>query len=150
MCANADVVVSEPRLPRIAVFSRCDGGLRRRFGSYGHDDGQFRFPGGLCFMSDDRHVVVADADKHRLSVFSIDGEFIRHVGVGVLNYPMGVAASAFDELVVADRRNRRLRVFSSTGDLLATVGDLCFTWVAVHGSTVFVTRSFSTNVSVFN
>jgi hypothetical protein len=77
-------------------------------------------------MSDDRHVVVADADKHpgRLSVFSIDGEFIRHVGVGVLNYPMGVAASAFDELVVADRRNRRLRVFSSTGDLLASVGVL--------------------------
>jgi hypothetical protein len=70
-------------------------------------------------------------------VFSIDGEFIRHIGVGVLDNPDDIAASAFDELVVADTSNGRIRVFSSTGDLLASVGDGCFTAVAVHGSTVF-------------
>jgi hypothetical protein len=74
-------------------------------------------------MSGHRHVAVADLDNHRVSVFSVDGEFIRHVGVGVLSHPMGVAVSAFDELVVADSSNGCLRVFSSTGDLLATVGD---------------------------
>jgi hypothetical protein len=136
VCANTDVVVvSEPH--RISVFSRDDGTLRRRFGCRGSGDGEVDHPLGLCFMSGDRHVAVADSANHRVSVFSVEGEFIRHVGVGVLSYPMGVAASAFDELVVADIGNRCLRLFSSTGDLLATVGDGCFTCVAVHGSTVF-------------
>jgi hypothetical protein len=82
-----------------------------------------------------------------VSVFSVDGEFIRHVGVGVLSHPEGVAASAFDELVVADYGNRRLCVFSSTGDLLATVGDGGFTGVAVHGSTVFAVDAEAHTVS---
>jgi hypothetical protein len=83
-------------------------------------------------------------------VCSVDGEFIRHVGVGVLSGPQGVAASAFDELVVADYGNRRLRVFSSTGDLLATVGaGRGFTGVVVHGSTVFAADGHESVVSAF-
>jgi hypothetical protein len=85
-----------------------------------------------------------------VSVFSVEGEFIRHVGVGVLGGPMGVVASAFDELVVADTGNWCLRVFSSAGDLLATVGDGSFITVAVHGNTVFATQGYSTTVSVLN
>jgi hypothetical protein len=84
-----------------------------------------------------------------VSVFSIDGEFIRHVGVGILKNPQGVACSAFDELVVADTRNRRLRVFSATGDLLASVGEGRFTGVVVHGSTVFAADADKGTVSVF-
>ncbi len=153
VCASADVVVvvvSDIAEHHVSVFDRGDGALLRRFAPDGGADGQLTYPRGVCLMSDDRHVAVADFGNSRVSVFSVDGEFIRHVGVGILSRPMGVAVSAFDELVVADYGSRCLRVFSSTGDLLATVGDLCFTWVAVHGSTVFVTRSFSTNVSVFN
>jgi DNA-binding beta-propeller fold protein YncE len=100
-------------------------------------------------MSDDRQVAVADSGNDRVSVFSVEGEFIRHVGVGVLSYPMGVAVSAFDELVVADIDKRCLRVFSSTGDLLATVGDGDFTGVALHGSSVFALDPDLTTVSVF-
>jgi hypothetical protein len=63
---------------------------------------------------------------------------------------MGVAASAFDELVVADYGTRRLRVFSSTGDLLATVGVGCgFTGVVVHGSTVLAADGHESVVSAF-
>jgi hypothetical protein len=65
---------------------------------------------------------------------------------------MGVAASAFDELVVADYGTRRLRVFSSTGDLLATVGVGCgFTLagVVVHGSTVLAADGHESVVSAF-
>jgi hypothetical protein len=129
VCANADiVVVSEYWAHRIAVFNRGDGALLRRFGCSGIGDGQLLHPSGLCFMSGDRHVAVTDAHNHRVSVFSVDGEFIRHVGVGVLRDPQGVAASAFDELVVADYGRRRIRVFSSAGDLLATVGEGSFAW----------------------
>ncbi len=153
VCANADIVVvaSLAGEHRIAVFSRSDGALLRRFASYGMARDQLKTPIQLCFMAGDRrHVAVADAGSDRVSVFSVDGEFIRHVGVGVLSDPHGVAVSAFDELVVADTGNRCLRVFSGTGDLLATVGDGHFTGVAVHGGTVFAVNSSSaTEVVVF-
>jgi hypothetical protein len=84
-----------------------------------------------------------------VSVFSIDGELIRHVGVGVLRRPRGIAASAFDELVVADFGNSCLRMFSATGDLLATVGATGFTGVAVHGGAVFAADDSASTVSVF-
>jgi DNA-binding beta-propeller fold protein YncE len=153
VCANADiVVVPDKPANRIIVVNRRDGTLLRRFGRKGGGDGQLRYPLGVCFMSGDRLIAVAELSNHRVSVFSIDGEFIRHVGVGILWNPEGVAASAFDELVVADTRNRRLRVFSSTGDLLASVGaGRGFTGVAVHGSTVFAVdpQAHSSTVSVF-
>jgi DNA-binding beta-propeller fold protein YncE len=151
VCANADVVVvSEMHAHRISVFNRCDGELLRRFGCGGSGGGELMYPYGLCFMSGDRHVAVAEASANdRVSVFSIDGEFIRHVGVGVLCRPEGVAASAFDELVVADFANSRLRVFSSTGDLLASVGaGRGFTGVAVHGGGVFAASGGPEGVSV--
>jgi DNA-binding beta-propeller fold protein YncE len=99
----------------------------------------------------DRHIAVADEANDRVSVFSVGagGGFIRYVGVGVLAYPLGVAASAFDELVVADSGNRCLRVFSATGDLLASVGEGGFTGVVVHGGGVLAADPKSSTVSVF-
>jgi hypothetical protein len=105
VCANADVVVvSEYHTHHIAVFNRRGGALLRSFGSCGSGDGQLLHPAGLCFMSGDRHVAVADRSNNRVSLFSVDGEFMHHIGVSVLRGPQGVAASAFDELVVADYR----------------------------------------------
>jgi hypothetical protein len=136
VCANADVVVvTEDR--RISVFKRSDGALLRQFGSEGRGDGQRIWPCGVCFVHSDRHIAIADMGNDRVSVFSIDGEFIRHVGVGLLNGPEGVACSAFDELVVADTGNRRVAVFSDVGELLMSFGDGDFRGVVVHGSTVF-------------
>ncbi len=136
VCANADVVVvSEPQ--RISVFSREDGALIRRLGSKGSGDGHLSGPLGLCFMSDDRHVAVADHGLNRVSVFSVEGEFIRHVGVGVLSRPHGVAASAFDELVVADKGNSRVAVFSDAGILVTTMAVGAASSVAIHGGAVF-------------
>jgi DNA-binding beta-propeller fold protein YncE len=151
VCADADVVVvSEFDVHRIAVFNRSGGALLRRLGSVGRGSGQLSHPCGVCFMSGDRHVAVADFGNHRVSVFSVDGEFIHHVGVGALNGPKGVAASAFDELVVADTGNRCLRVFSTDGDVLASVGEGRFTGVAVHGSSMFAVDTDATTVSVLH
>jgi DNA-binding beta-propeller fold protein YncE len=138
VCASADiVVVSETNAHRVSVFSRGDGTLVRRFGSWGDGDGQLKHPNALCFMSGHRHIAVADLDNKRVSVFSVGGEFIRHVGFGALSYPIGVACSAFDELVVADTFNQRVVVFSSSGEVLKVCGDGRFTGVAMHGTTVF-------------
>jgi DNA-binding beta-propeller fold protein YncE len=138
VCADDDViVVSEYSAHRISVFSRGDGALFRRFGSRGSGDGQLNGPRGLCFMSGHRHVAVADLGNDRVSVFSVDGEFVRHVGVGELSCPYSVACSAFDELVVADDGNERVVVFSASGELLKTMGRGDFTGVAIHGGTIF-------------
>jgi DNA-binding beta-propeller fold protein YncE len=138
VCANADVVVvSEANAHRISVFNRSDGALLRRIGSVGSGRGQLDYPRGLCFMSHDRHVAVTDNSNNRVSVFSVDGAFIRHVGGGILTEPYGVACSACDELVVADKGNNRVALFSASGKLVKTMGRGGFTGVAVHGGAVF-------------
>ncbi len=142
VCANTVVVVVSESNPAncISVFNRGDGALLRRFGSEGSGDGQLHFPSGLCFLSGDRHVAVADSNNHRVTVFSTDGEFVRHVGVGELESPTDVAASAFGELIVADTGHDRVVVFSPCGVLLKSMGHGRFTGVAIHGSTVFALR----------
>jgi hypothetical protein len=70
-------------------------------------------------------------------VFSVGGDFVRHVGVGVLSSPMGVACSAFDELVVADFNGHGVVLFSSSGEVLKRMGSGDFAGVAIHGGTVF-------------
>ncbi len=137
VCADDDVIVVSEDAHRISVFNRGDGALLRRFGSEGSGDGQLNHPRGLCFMSGHRHVAVTDYYNHRVSVFSVEGEFVRHVGVGKLSGPRGVACSAFDELVVADNGKNRVVVFSASGELLKTMGSGDFTGVAIHGSTIF-------------
>jgi DNA-binding beta-propeller fold protein YncE len=138
VCADDDVImVSEYGAHRISVFKRHDGALLRRFGREGSGDGQLNRPAGLCFMSGHRHVAVADYWNNRVSVFSVEGEFVRHVGVGKLYCPQGVACSAFDEIVVADAGNSRVVVFSASGEMLHTMGDGYFTGVAMHGGTIF-------------
>jgi sugar lactone lactonase YvrE len=131
-------VVSE-EAHRISVFNRSDGALLRRFGSKGPGDGHLQFPQGLCFMPGHRHVAVADFYNRRVSVFSVEGDFIRHVGVDTLTWPNGVACSASDELVVAD--TFRVAVLSASGELLKTMGCVAFTGVAIHGGTIFAQSS---------
>ncbi len=83
----------------------------------------------------------------------MDGEFIRHVGIGVLFMPIGIASSAFDELVVAllrpspdfdvdddDDAAGGIAVFNSSGDLVRTVGPGGLTGVWLHHGAVVVTR----------
>jgi DNA-binding beta-propeller fold protein YncE len=138
VCADdAVVVVSEWGAHRISVFRRGDGALLRRFCSKGGGDGQLMYPLGLCFICDERHVAVADNGNHRVSVFSIDGEFVRHVGVGELKYPVGIACSAGGELVIADEGNKRVAVFSCSGELLTTMGRGTLTGIAIHSGTIF-------------
>jgi DNA-binding beta-propeller fold protein YncE len=138
VCANADiVVVSEARTRRLTVLKRSDGSVVRRMGCEGSGDGQLKTPQGVCFMSGGSHVAVADSDNGRVCVFGVDGTFLRHVGVGVLRTPLGVACSAFDELVVADTGGGRVRLFSAAGALLKSFGAIHVSGVAIHGSTIF-------------
>jgi tripartite motif-containing protein 71 len=150
VCADDDVIiVSERAANRISVFNRGDGALLRRFGSQGRGDGQLHWPHGLSFMSGHRHVAVAEHINRRVSVFSVEGEFVRHVGVGKLSRPTGVACSAFDEIVVADYGSCRVVVFSASGEMLHTMGGSHFMGVAMHGGTIFAQTYIGDKCVVF-
>jgi hypothetical protein len=145
VCADKDVVaVSEYTATRVSVFSRRDGALLRRFGSRGFSDGKLIWPENLCFMGTHCHIAVADTGNRRISVFSVDGEFVRHVGVGKLRDPQCVASSAFDELAVACNGN--IFVFSAGGELLRTMGDDTFSSVAIPSKSNYLSliRRFKT------
>jgi DNA-binding beta-propeller fold protein YncE len=150
VCANADVVVvTEAKASRVTVFSRLDGSVVRRFGSNGNGDGQLNCPLGLCFMASDRYVAVAEHVNHRVSVFSVDGDFVRHVGVGVLRQPQGVAALAGDRIVVADGGHRCVRVFGAAGELLSTFGRGNFSGVTTVADAVVAQDSASAKCMFF-
>jgi hypothetical protein len=138
VCASDDaIVVSEWGAHRVTVFNRRDDTLLRRFGTQGKGDGELCRPCGVCLMHGDRHVAVAECDKCRVSVFSVDGDFIRHVGVGTLKRPLGVACSSFDELVVADTGHGRVVVYSASGVVTRSVSlDGFVGGVAVRGGTI--------------
>jgi DNA-binding beta-propeller fold protein YncE len=137
VCADDAVIMVSEDAHRISVFSRGDGALLRRFGCEGSGDGQLSRPRGLCFMSGHRHIAVADAGNKRVSVFSVIGEFDRHMGVGQLRAPTGVACAALDDLVVVDLGSKRVVAFSASGELLKTMGHGDFSGVAIHGGTIF-------------
>jgi tripartite motif-containing protein 2/3 len=123
VCANADVVVvSERDAHRVRVFSRHSGARVAEFGCQGSGDGQLDGPQGVCFLAADALIAVADFNNSRVSVFSIHGAFVRHVGVGVLHNCCAVACSALDELVVADTGNSCVRLFSSSWHLVRSFG----------------------------
>jgi DNA-binding beta-propeller fold protein YncE len=142
VCATtAVVVVAEFAAHRISVFARHDGALLRRFGSPGSGNSQVLNPLGLCLMSEGHVIAVVDFGNDRISVFSLTGEFIRHVGVGDLRFPLGVACSATkNEIIVADCNDRSVVMFRATGEFLQTMGHAghrSFSGVAIHGDTIF-------------
>jgi hypothetical protein len=129
--------VSEATSHRLSVLRRSDGRLVTRIGSRGVGDGRLDGVHGLCLMACDRHVAVAEVNNHRVSVFAVDGgAFVRHIGAGVLNSPVDIACTAFDELVVADTGNRCVRVFSDVGEPVMVFGDGNYRGVTLNGATV--------------
>jgi sugar lactone lactonase YvrE len=152
VCANNDVVVvTENVTGTVWVYRRDDGTVLRRFSSAGSGDGQLNSPRGVCFLTGDRRIAVADCGNHRVSLFALDtGAFLRHVGDRVLKFPTGAACSPCDELVVSDRDNYCMRLFSDTGDLLLTFGSGMFTCVTLLGSAVVAHDHDNQKCVVFN
>ncbi len=147
VCANADVIVcvgegyfpplrvcrTQPCLRptpvppghlHVLVINRRDSSLVRSFACTGSADaelGSRMSAQGVCFVDDGRHIAVADAENRRVSLFSVDGDFIRQLGDARLLVPESVACSDSNELVVGDVG--LIFVFDvACGDLLMSFG----------------------------
>ncbi len=101
-----------------------------QFGTSGQGDGQFLFPNSAVVDSSGRFIV-SDGNNGRLSVWSPEGEFLFHFGVGsgdgALNLPRGMAIDDRDRLHVVDAIGQTVRVYDFSGEeptFLYSFGDL--------------------------
>jgi hypothetical protein len=112
---SGEIFVSEFGNHRITVFSET-GVIRRQWGKFGHDAGEFHFPKHVVHNRDKIYVV--DFYNNRIQVFLDSGEFLFAFGDKHLNEPTCLAISAFNEIIVTEKENKRIRICDEHGLLL--------------------------------
>ena len=109
----------------VYIFDGQDHLLRKISGSYGNGNGQFRFPEGIAFDSNN-HVYVVDHDNYRVQVFDVSGKYLhqfgsRGSGNGQLSLPVGITIHD-NKVFVADRDNHRISMFHTNGQFSHIIG----------------------------
>ena len=99
------------------------GELIRSFGSDGDGSSQIFGCVGIRFFPNGTCLLLAEYFNRRLSLFSEDGVFIKHIGAGILaSGYKDVSFGAGGEIIVADWGSHRICLFSPDG------GTLIKTW----------------------
>ena len=88
----------------------------RRTGTEGGGEGQLYYPSGLC-IDYNGDVYVTDSSNNRVSVFSKDLNFMKHLGTQQLKYPNDVKVTP-NSVVVLDCSANCIHFFSRSRDLL--------------------------------
>lgn len=106
---------------RSAQRSRADSPIRPVFerSISGRGDDALDSPTGVLIEGE--RLLVADAKRGRVTVFTPDGDFVEHIGAGKLKSPADIAKHPrTGEYFVADVRADSLEVFSAEGAWLRT------------------------------
>ena len=111
-----NVFVTDIDLHALLQFGKKDYKLVRRTGTYGRGEGQLNNPRGLC-TDTNGDVYVADCSNDRVSVFSKDLNFLKHLGTQQLKIPYDVKVTP-SSVVVLDSSHNCIHFFSRSGDLL--------------------------------
>jgi DNA-binding beta-propeller fold protein YncE len=145
----------------LEIYLLATGELLRRFGSRGNGPGQIGgYATSIRFTRDGLSLLIAECSNRRLSLFTVDGVFMKHIGADIVDYWSNndVSFGAGDEIIVADSGNNRICVFSPDGDtLIKTWGSYGtaagqFEYpiaLAVSGSYLYVMDNLKTRVQVF-
>lgn len=143
---------------KVMLFDLASGVKLRSFGRNGASPGQLEFVVGLRFTPDGSHIMIAEANNSRLSLFTVDGKFVRCIdGVGT---PYDVDFATNGDIIVADYKpdNNRVIVLSRDGDtLLKSFGgeDSDFEFsrpsaLSVHCGMLYVLDGDSRRVKIFS
>ena len=92
------------------------------FASYGQGDGQFMWPSSIV-ISDSDKIYVSDEYSHKISIMTLEGEFISSFGQlgnedGEFDGPNGLIFDNKNQLYVVDHRNGRIQVFDESGNFI--------------------------------
>jgi DNA-binding beta-propeller fold protein YncE len=119
---HGDVLaVSTRSSASIHLLSYRTGAETLKFGSAGTGPGQIGpYCNGLSFTPDGLHIVAADHNNPRLSLFrASDGCFVKHIGVGIVSSSWkDVVFAPTGELLVAECNSNCINVFDAGGDTL--------------------------------
>jgi tripartite motif-containing protein 71 len=123
---NAVVIAVSEACHRVSVLSWSDGGVLAQFGSQGSGPGQLSFPYGLRLLANSTEVVIADCRNNRLSVFKLNGEFVKTIGSTELGLasPIDVVECGSDgSFIVANNHGgHNLMKLSGSGEVLGVFG----------------------------
>ena len=137
---GGDLYVLDTSSHSVLVFGH-DGELKRSWGSFGKEPGEFHLPNSIATSEDE--VFVTDWGSDRVQVFKLDGTFVRQWGSAGANdgqfaYPRGV--KVLGPLVyVADCFNHRLQVFNRDGNFVCSFDGFSLPCgIEIAGGRVFV------------
>jgi len=126
---------------RIQVFDPITLKVIRMIGRFGQGDLEFARPQSMVI--DGETLYVTDACNHRISVFNINGTFLRHIGsigtaLGQFRFPYGLDEDAHGHLIVTEFGNNRVQLIDKqSGRGLASwglagreLGQLAYPWAS--------------------
>ena len=119
---NGSVFVSDYDNSQIHVFD-VERKHVRTFGQCGEGEGQLNYPLHIDVTANGQ-LYVANQCNHCVSVFRVDGTFIRTIGQGKLRYPRDVLVHSSGLVYVADGSNQRIAIFSQEGEPVHTFGSV--------------------------
>ena len=111
-----NVFVTDLDLHALLQFSKKDYKLVRRTGTKGRREGQLDYPSGLC-TDYNGDVYLAESNNNRVSVFSKDLNFLKHLFTQQLKYPCDVKVTP-NSVVVLDLSPNCIHFFSRSESLL--------------------------------
>ena len=111
---------------RIMVFDAHTGAFVRAFGAYGMGPGQLgKYCQSVRITPDGKHIVAVNGERpqYKLSVFTVDGVFVRDIGSDRLRFGSDMECAENGDLIVSEIEPHRLSVFSlHTGDVIFSIG----------------------------
>lgn len=117
--ANGNLYLLSEGMGRVYVYDRNEKFLYK-FGQKGGESGKLARPRGLAVDDRAGRVYVVDYQRHAVSAFSLQGEFLFEFGGmgqarGWLNYPSDVCVDSFGRIIVADTFNHRIQIYEVVG-----------------------------------
>jgi DNA-binding beta-propeller fold protein YncE len=158
--STGSVYVTDNGNNRVEKFTS-SGTYLTQWGSFGSDNGQFKYPYGIA-VDNSGNVYVADASNNRIEKFDSSGAYLTQWGSGASPDgrfgAFGVALDGSGNVYVADPGNNRVQKFTSSGSYLTQWGSsgtgngqfIYPTGIAVDGSgNVYVTDPGNNRIEEF-
>ena len=150
-----NVFVTEVSLNALLQFNINGYKLARRTGTEGVGEGQLNYPRGLCTDSNG-DVYVTEDGNNRVSVFSMDLDFLKHLGTHQLKSPHDLKVTP-SNIVVLDSGTICIHFFLRNGNLLRScvtqgVDDIVYSpWFFCldTAGNILITDSLRHNIKIF-